>query len=389
MKRVLVIAAMTLAIALPLRAQTAADFNAGREKSFEMAIAGDQATLQMRFGDMDDSWRRMQISGTDDDVLSQIFATGNPRSFQPQIFYTRGQSVQMNGEWLIVAYKTAPAPETSAGRDAMGNPNNWPPLPFQLTRDTKLELTLLNPHLVSRFSGVRVLDVAHELQGSALSYANALRDRNALIDAATLNNLQQIAQQVTSYTQQTGKLPPLQSAAVAQRALRRFGYSMPSPFVNAATGKTYATNAALSGKTLKQIGDASKAIVFYEPQAASDGKRGVVFADGGTDRIGEAEFARLMKSSTIVNSPKARVVLLYGASALAYLYTKHSNSSPIYYRSAADGRIYYRDSKTHQVIYAAPPASPLAVPDFEAIKYKGYAGYNGRKIGQKFGGYGF
>lgn len=169
-------------------------------------------------------------------------------------------------------------------------------MPQLLTPDTWLELALLNPRLISRFSAIRVLDVAQELRQNVAAVQSARLELARTINQASLNNLQQIGQQVRSYTQSTGKLPSLQTSAAAQKDLQRFGFSSPSPYQHPSTGKNYATNAALSGKPLKQIGDASRRIVLYETEVSPDGTRGVVFADGSASRIAESEFARLLKS---------------------------------------------------------------------------------------------
>ncbi len=140
---------------------------------------------------------------------------------------------------------------------------------------------------------------------------------------------------------------------------------------------------------LKLLSDTAKAVVLYENQVSPDGTRGVLFANGQAQRIKEAEFARLLKTPVKLTntSGKVKAVALYGAAALAYLYHVHSDGTPQYYRSVANGRIYYRDAKTHQAIYVAPPTKPIIVPAQEAMNYKEYAGYNGQKNGQKFGGY--
>lgn len=130
MNRVLVLAAMTLAVALPSRAQAADNSvsndgpSAAPNNSFEEAVSGTDIPLQIAFGEMRNSWRRMQISGSDDDLLSQIYSSSNPRNFQPQIFYTRGQSLKINSEPFLVAYKLATANEAVPSRDRFGNINN-------------------------------------------------------------------------------------------------------------------------------------------------------------------------------------------------------------------------------------------------------------------------
>lgn len=90
-------------------------------------------------------------------------------------------------------------------------------------------------------------------------------------------------------------------------------------------------------------------------------------------------------------STKQKMVILAGAAALYYMYKKKQNAQgqPVqYYRSEANGRIYYRDPKNKQAIYVTPPQGGIQVPMQEAQQYSGYAGFNNSPAGQAFGGYG-
>src|SRR5439155_3649131 len=76
-------------------------------------------------------------------------------------------------------------------------------------------------------------------------------------------------------------------------------------------------------------------------------------------------------------STRQKVVLLAGAAALYWLYKRHQSaqgegSQGRYYRSR-NGRIYYRDPRTHQAIWVTPPPAsrPIAVP---ADQYQRYVG---------------
>lgn len=89
-------------------------------------------------------------------------------------------------------------------------------------------------------------------------------------------------------------------------------------------------------------------------------------------------------------STKKKVVLLIGAAALYYMWKRHQNAqgqTVQYYQSKANGRIYYRDPKTHQAIYVTPPAQGIQVPAEEAGDYSNYQGYDNRRTGEAFGGW--
>jgi hypothetical protein len=76
-------------------------------------------------------------------------------------------------------------------------------------------------------------------------------------------------------------------------------------------------------------------------------------------------------------STRQKVVLLAGAAALYWLYRHHQNAraegpNGRYYRSR-NGRIYYRDPRTHQAIWVTPPpvSQPIAVPADEYQRVTG------------------
>lgn len=83
-------------------------------------------------------------------------------------------------------------------------------------------------------------------------------------------------------------------------------------------------------------------------------------------------------------STKQKVVLLAGAAAIYYLYKKRQNAqgqTVQYYRSK-NGRIYYRDPKTHQAIWVTPEdVRPIQVPADEAAAYRNYRGYDNSQNG--------
>ena len=72
-----------------------------------------------------------------------------------------------------------------------------------------------------------------------------------------------------------------------------------------------------------------------------------------------------------------KVALLVGAAALVYLYNKHKNAkgageSGQYYRSKANGRVYYRDAKNNAV-YVTAPKEGIQVPEDQAQMYNSAA----------------
>jgi type II secretory pathway pseudopilin PulG len=154
--------------------------------------------------------------------------------------------------------------------------------------------------LISRFTRIRVLNIEATLAENMVAIQNAQAERKRLVNQAVSNYLRQIAQAVQSYVSATEKLPSLQNIQAVENAVKRYSYSEPSPFVHPEPGKSFRTVTQFSGKTTKAIKNSAKTIIIYESAMASDGKRGVVFADGSVDRVVEAEFTRLLNISTQV-----------------------------------------------------------------------------------------
>jgi len=76
-------------------------------------------------------------------------------------------------------------------------------------------------------------------------------------------------------------------------------------------------------------------------------------------------------------STRKKVVMLAGAAALYWLYKRHQNSRGVgpegkYYRSR-NGRVYYRDARTHRAVWVDPPPTsrPISVPADEYQRYVG------------------
>ncbi len=385
MNRVLVIAAMTFAVALPLHAQT-------DQNDFETIVAGKAAPLTIHLGDLDTSWCRMTPTTTDKDILLQMMLGTYSRNspYVPDYFYTQGKTVSVAGEPFVITYRLVQA-EAQISRPAAydeyspGTQNLV--IPPALSKSTTLQLSLISPRLTGRFDNIQTSDAAKEI-------AQSQKVRIGIVNQLSLTNLQRIGQFFSTYRMSKGKLPALKDATTLQNQLVKGNrYVSYISFIQPDTQKPYRTNAALSSLPMKSLKNPATSVVFYEGQVSLDGTRGVLFANGQVQRVKEAEFARLLKESVPLTGmmSKQKVVPLYGAAALAYLYeTSRPDGKGIqYYRSEANGRIYYREAKTKQAIYVAPPAKPILVPVQEAAAYAKYAGYNGQKNGQKFGGYGY
>ncbi len=89
-----------------------------------------------------------------------------------------------------------------------------------------------------------------------------------------------------------------------------------------------------------------------------------------------------------MSSSKKVVIALAGAALLYYLYKHHvaQNGQKVqYYKSKKNGRIYYRDPKTHQAHYVTPEAT-YEVSANEAQEMKQYQGYDKQTTGRDYEG---
>ena len=91
-----------------------------------------------------------------------------------------------------------------------------------------------------------------------------------------------------------------------------------------------------------------------------------------------------------MSTGKKAVIALAGAALLYYLY-KHNvqqNGQKVqYYKSKKNGRIYYRDPKTHQAHYVTESQySNVEVDPADAKQLEQYQGYNHQSTGQDYQG---
>jgi hypothetical protein len=91
-----------------------------------------------------------------------------------------------------------------------------------------------------------------------------------------------------------------------------------------------------------------------------------------------------------MSTGKKVVIALAGAALLYYLYKHHveQNGQKVqYYKSKKNGRIYYRDPKTHQAHYVTQEQySQTEVDPEEAKQLQQFKGYNNQASGQDYEG---
>ncbi len=110
--------------------------------------------------------------------------------------------------------------------------------------------------------------------------------------------------------------------------------------------------------------------------------------------VSQAPMRRTQPVANTGMSTRQKVTLLAGAAGMYYLYRKYqrdnaaklANQKVVYYLSK-NGRVYYRDPKTHEAIYVTPApdqARPVQLPASEAgdYDYSGIQGYNNAQNGK-------
>ena len=91
-----------------------------------------------------------------------------------------------------------------------------------------------------------------------------------------------------------------------------------------------------------------------------------------------------------MSTSKKVVITLAGAALLYYLYKHHEKAKEmaqgqdVQYYQSKNGRIYYRDPKTHQAHWVTPPQ--VEVADDEQQELQRYKGYNNNTTGEDYAG---
>lgn len=392
-------------VATPTSAATLSDLMSGRD-----------IPLTLRLGDLNASWRQFSVGGGLD---LTIFAPNVETlgAANPTAFFTRGQTAVVGSESFLVAYRVlASLPLLKLRDEALSKraPSDEV-VPLKLPPDTVLSLSLLNVRQLFSMNDIRPFNAA------LIATAQSDRDAQVQKDAATsVNNLKQIGGALLQYTQDyDGYLPPMQSVSSlrqvevelqtrttthVQVVLQPYAKNT-TIFAHPRTKELYRPNPILSRKYKEHIINPASFVAFYEASPAPDGKRAVLYVDGHVQRIAESQWPALKQASKIgtpvpkvpENPPQATgnstaAVELSGAAALLYVYKQHRNllahgpQGAIY--QSANGRLYFRDAKTGQAKYVAPPKEPIIISEDEAAPYRDYQGFNGSEAGIMFGGYG-
>jgi prepilin-type processing-associated H-X9-DG protein len=112
-----------------------------------------------------------------------------------------------------------------------------------------------------------------------------------------LMNLKNMTLAAMEYYQEKNNIyPDMRNSGTVQKALLPFRQKN-ATFFDPITKLPYLPNPFLSHKSANSVHDPNMMILFYEARPASDGTRGVAFADGHAAAVLEREWPRLKRMS--------------------------------------------------------------------------------------------
>ena len=195
--------------------------------------------------------------------------------------YTKGETVALGSEVFLVAYRE-PGFERATFR-RMGGP--YPMVlkaPERFTPDTTLELSLINVHSLGALEGIRGVNVdeliaAHNKEADR---QQALYDRS--MQQISMQTLYRLASMVNT---SGGRFQPIPAEGIIS--------SDPGVVIDSDEPASYGTNAALAGKSIRDLKDPSHVILYYILKPFYDGTRGVVFANGQVAQLRPEQWTRI------------------------------------------------------------------------------------------------
>lgn len=288
MKQILLFLALTTAFVVFAEDKT----------NFKDLFGGKTISLTIKLKDLTGEWRCMNVSGLADSTANSqrnylaMLAGGGAGGG----FYTRGDTVNADGETYLIAYRMQVKPISVNVLMMARAPQ--PPTVEKLTPESVLTLSLLHLRTVDGFSDIRPFDLETELAGGDASPAAVEEAREKAAKATGLQNLRAIGVALLAYAQDGDKtLPPMKDAAATRKALEPY-CKLKDAFVSPDSKEFYAANPSLDGRKLADIANAAEIAAFYEAKPAGD-TRAVLFLDGHTARVPETKWAAVKKASQI------------------------------------------------------------------------------------------
>jgi prepilin-type processing-associated H-X9-DG protein len=257
-------------------------------------LSGKQVPLALKLKDLDASWRRVRVTAPSDagpflGIYAQLLGGAGGG-----VYYTKGDVVVLAGLTYVIAYQHPIKPIDTMALMRGGTP----PEPEPLMPETPLTLALIQLRTAGTLGDIRPFNLDQEIaeQEGVRSAMAAAQDRMAPVNS--VNNLKQIGLGLAMCADDhNGKLPDMSDPQSMKKAITKY-ITNEKVFVHPKTGKPYQPNPSFSGK-LWQGPNADTDVLVYEADPAQDGSRAVLFGDGHVERVNEARWLELKKTSNI------------------------------------------------------------------------------------------
>ncbi len=276
--------------------------------SMEDVFAGRVCPLSYQLKSLDATWRRVTVAQEAEGGYLDAMMASMYGSQGPEMYYTKGDTLQIVGETYAIAYKAPSKPMDMSAMSSMSRMSSSSRR-VALKPDNTLCLCLLNLRTLGSMTDIRAFDLALETapppEGEEepaepeTMASSPARSEKVTAESQSLSNLRQLALSLQMYSADyDGVLPKMGDLSAAKKALLPYAKNE-GLFTSPVTKTAYAVNPAVSGKKVKSLGKPGTIVVFYETKPGKDGTRGVAFADGQGKRIPEKQWPALKQASKI------------------------------------------------------------------------------------------
>lgn len=262
----------------PARAQTAT--------SFAELLSGKKFPQTLKLKEIPaEDWVRFSLAGEDAATDQAMMVFRNENNILGY-YVTKGETISTEGVTYLVAYRASARVVLNAAV-TLGYAPGTSPNELAVTPETALELSLINLQKATAITQIQPYD-------PKIALPKPPPPTNP-----SQYHLKQIGMAVTMYMQDYDEtLPPMKDATKFAKAINVYVRNM-AVFYNPANARLYVPNLILSGRRLATIPEPASFVMIYEDSPTADGTRGVVFVDGHTQRVSEAEWQRLKRASKI------------------------------------------------------------------------------------------
>ncbi|HEX2952027.1 MAG TPA: hypothetical protein VHV83_21035 [Armatimonadota bacterium] len=304
-------ACFAIALAIPASSQnpeTSTPTHAQRPDVSEI-FKGTGYPVQASLGELQGDWLQFTIDIPFESIaLLGMFTQDdepNPAKLFP-VFYTQGKMVTAGDESYLVAYQQqVEARSVSSASNGPLQRKVERQLAGLMTEKSRFSLCLLNTNKIGSLLNIHPFQPQKTLTDSAAArteiLSNARKERLQL----SVDYLQALGEGITNYSHEHGGVFPNMASFDALSydvyvdeedvdvSLTDFAWdTIGKPIV-------YHTNANLTEKKFAAMQHYPWLVLAYEAEAAEDGTRAVLFANGKAKRISDTEWTRAKTASKI------------------------------------------------------------------------------------------